>query len=92
MTCTCSTPNQSCANAKPKVIGYYCQSELAPTRPERIGQLKYGQKFSLTQTPWRIHTILANYGDYIVYQRPDGWKITTEDLDRVVNVVLQKLD
>ena len=92
MTCTCSTPNPSCQHARPKVVGYYCNAELTPTTPTELGKLRHGDKFSFTEAEWLINTVTANYGDRIVYQRPDGWKITTEDLDRVVNVVLQKLD
>lgn len=87
MTCTCSTPNPSCSNARPKVSGYYCHAELVQTHPEKLGKLRHGQKFSFEQTPWRIHTIFANYGDHIVYQREDGWLLSIEDLDRVVNLV-----
>lgn len=88
MTCTCSTPNQSCQHARPKVIGYYCHSELAPTRTEKLGKLRHGKKFSFEQTPWCIHIIFANYGDRIVYQREDGWLLSTDDLDRVVNLII----
>lgn len=87
VACTCSTLNPSCSNARPRIIGYYCHAELAPTRSEKLGKLRHGQKFSFEQTPWLINTVFANYGDCVVYQREDGWKISTEDFDRVVNVV-----
>ena len=87
MTCTCSTPNQSCNNARERILGYYCSLTLPATHPTKLRQLRHGQKFSFKETEWLTNTVHENFGNYLVYIRSDGWFITTEDLDRVVNLV-----
>lgn len=88
MTCTCSTPNTSCRNAKEKATGYYCSINLPTTQQTALGTLRHGQQFSFLNTEWLINTVFMVYPDYVIYERPDGWKLRA-DLDRVVNVVVK---
>lgn len=87
MTCTCPTPNNSCKNAKEKPTGYYCSITIQKTEPAKLGTLRHGQQFSFPNTKWLINTVYMVYPDYVIYERPDGWKLRAE-LDRVVNVVV----
>lgn len=87
MTCTCSTPNQSCPNARPRIIGHYCSLLVPPSTPTEIGKLRIGAKFYFDKTPYKIHTLFADFGTYLVYVRPDGWLIQERDLKRVVNLI-----
>ena len=89
MTCTCPTPNQSCQHARERIGGYYCSLALPNTQQEQIRNLRHGQKFSFKETEWLINRVHENFGNYLVYIRSDGWFITTEDLDRVVNLVVK---
>lgn len=88
MTCTCKQPSKSCHNAKQKAIGYYCKLDVAPTEPTEIGKLRYGQKFSFTQTPYAINTVIGTMDDRVQYKREDDWKQSEFDLKRIVNLVL----
>lgn len=89
MTCTCSTPNQSCKHARQKTVCHYCSLTLPTTQPEQLGSLRHGQHFSFPNTEWNTHRVHEKFGTYLVYIRSDGWFITTEDLDRVVNLIIK---
>lgn len=89
MTCTCSTPNQSCKHARERIVGYYCSLTLPRTQPTKLRELTHGQQFSFPNTEWSMNRLHENFGTYMVYVRSDGWFITTEDLDRVVNLVVK---
>lgn len=83
--CQCPQPTRLCQHAKEKVNGYYCELELPESEQVSASQLRSGQHFSFTETPYIIHRMAADYTTYITYEKPCGWIGRINRLDRIVN-------
>lgn len=90
--CQCPTITRLCNHAKEKVNGYYCELELAPTEEVKAEQLRSGDKFSFKETPWIVHSVVGNFGDYVRYQKECGWLANIDDTNRLVNRLVTKTE
>ena len=83
MFCNCSI-KYKCENNK----GKYCLLDLPKSEQIPMSKLRYGQKFFFDKTPYQINTVVGIIEDRVIYQRPDTWKLTEFNLNRIVNLVL----
>lgn len=81
--CDCSF-KYLCENWK----GKYCLKEIPLSEKIQMSKLIYGQKFFFDKTPYQINIVVGIMEDRLTYQRPDTWKITEFNLDRIVNLVV----